>query len=221
MIFFAHRGDSTNYPENTVAAFRSSLRKKFRALELDLITIADGNVVIFHDDNLLRMTGNPATARDLTTEEFLNLFPDLTTLDEFTDLFSRADIIVNFEIKDSPLTFLKAAERMKKFRHPVISSFLPEAAEAALKEGFESAYLFHDEAGFLRNINRLKTGRLHLHKSVVLEGGATAELLRNYEVYCYTVNDPSELRLLSDREYVKGIFTDSLLPDQMIRSGTV
>lgn len=217
MIFFAHRGDSRNYTENTADAFRSSLRKKFRALELDLITIADGTVVIFHDDTLGRLAGLNLRASELSLGQFRAYFPQLTTLDEFTELFSRADIIVNFEIKDSLATFRRAIGSIRKFRHPVVSSFMHEITESALRENFESAYLFDSESALLRKITGLKTKRLHLNKSIVLEGGATVDLLYDSEVYCYTVNDLQELRLLSGYPFVKGIFTDTLTPDSISR----
>ena len=56
----AHRGLYSHqepiYPENSMAAFRHALDKKY-AIELDVQVIADQEVIVFHDDNLRRMCG--------------------------------------------------------------------------------------------------------------------------------------------------------------------
>ena len=53
MMVAGHRGDSANYPENTMAAFRAAKEQGF-GIELDLQLTADGQVVVFHDLDLLR-----------------------------------------------------------------------------------------------------------------------------------------------------------------------
>ena len=53
----AHRGDSTNYPENTMPAFESAVKQGVDAVELDVQQTKDGKIVVMHDSNLKRMTG--------------------------------------------------------------------------------------------------------------------------------------------------------------------
>ena len=45
----AHRGDSTNAPENTLSAFESAIEAGASAVELDIRCTADGHVVVMHD----------------------------------------------------------------------------------------------------------------------------------------------------------------------------
>lgn len=50
----AHRGMHENAPENTMAAFRAAAQAGC-AVETDIRMTADGEIVIFHDENLLRL----------------------------------------------------------------------------------------------------------------------------------------------------------------------
>lgn len=45
----AHRGDKEQFPENTLASFRSAIKKGADAIELDIHTTKDGKIIIHHD----------------------------------------------------------------------------------------------------------------------------------------------------------------------------
>ena len=55
---YAHRGyhDKPDIPENSMAAFRRAAAHGL-AVEFDVHLIADGSLVIFHDEQLERETG--------------------------------------------------------------------------------------------------------------------------------------------------------------------
>ena len=55
-LIIAHRGDSANAPENTLAAFRLALEKSADGIELDVMLSADQKLVVIHDDTLERTT---------------------------------------------------------------------------------------------------------------------------------------------------------------------
>jgi len=57
MKIFAHRGLHETYIENTMPAFKMALENGFAGIEMDLITTADKNIVICHDDDLNRLFG--------------------------------------------------------------------------------------------------------------------------------------------------------------------
>lgn len=50
----AHRGVSTDYPENTMSAFRGSVEQGYDIIELDPAVTADGEIIIMHDSTLNR-----------------------------------------------------------------------------------------------------------------------------------------------------------------------
>lgn len=53
----AHRGASGYAPENTLAAFRKALELKCEAVECDVQLCRSGELVVFHDRRLKRITG--------------------------------------------------------------------------------------------------------------------------------------------------------------------
>ena len=58
----AHRGESADAPENTLAAFRLAAERGF-GFECDIYLSADRRVFTFHDNNLKRTTGGASAKR--------------------------------------------------------------------------------------------------------------------------------------------------------------
>ncbi len=69
----AHRGDSINAPENTIAAFESAIIHFADWIELDLKQTKDGVIVVMHDSNLKRTTGINKNIWEVTYDEIQNL----------------------------------------------------------------------------------------------------------------------------------------------------
>ena len=63
-IMFAHRGlhsKTHGIPENSMSAFRAAIQKNY-GIELDLHLTRDGELVVFHDDDLKRVCGRAGTS---------------------------------------------------------------------------------------------------------------------------------------------------------------
>jgi glycerophosphoryl diester phosphodiesterase len=58
-LIIAHRGSSATTPENTLAAFRLAAEQGTDLVELDVQESADGQVVVAHDADLMKVSGNP------------------------------------------------------------------------------------------------------------------------------------------------------------------
>ena len=56
-IVCAHRGDSSNYRENTLAAIQSAIAAKVEIIEIDVRLSSDGQVIVLHDPTLERLWG--------------------------------------------------------------------------------------------------------------------------------------------------------------------
>jgi glycerophosphoryl diester phosphodiesterase len=61
----AHRGQSRDVPENTIAAFRQSLERGVAIIELDLRITKDGQLVVIHDEALDRTTNCSGRVSDM------------------------------------------------------------------------------------------------------------------------------------------------------------
>jgi myo-inositol-1(or 4)-monophosphatase len=72
-LALAHRGDWSEAPENTVAAFRAAERAGADMIELDISRAADGAVVVVHDPTLERVWGSPLAVADATLAELAQI----------------------------------------------------------------------------------------------------------------------------------------------------
>lgn len=69
----AHRGlHSPGVPENSMAAFRAAIAAGY-GIECDIQAARDGTPVVFHDDDLPRLTGATGLVRDLSPEALARL----------------------------------------------------------------------------------------------------------------------------------------------------
>ena len=69
----AHRGlHNAEIPENSLSAFDNAARENY-AIELDVRSLADGTIVVFHDETLGRMTKQDGYLSNLT-------YPDIKDL---------------------------------------------------------------------------------------------------------------------------------------------
>jgi len=57
MLIFAHRGLSSDYPENTLLAFKMAFQKNIDGVEFDVQLTKDNIPVVFHDFKLNRIFG--------------------------------------------------------------------------------------------------------------------------------------------------------------------
>jgi len=66
----AHRGDSVEYPENSMEAFRAALEKDhYQFIEFDIQYTKDKQIIVSHDKRLLRTQGTLWAVNNLTYDE--------------------------------------------------------------------------------------------------------------------------------------------------------
>jgi len=100
----AHRGvfDNKTIPENSIKAFKLALEKNL-TIELDVHLTKDNKLVVFHDDNLKRMTGIDSIIESFTLKEIkklrlLDTDETIPTLDEVLKLID-GKVLLDIEIK--------------------------------------------------------------------------------------------------------------------------
>ena len=84
----AHRGVSGLERENTNAAFVAAGNRSYYGIETDVHRTKDGHYVIFHDDNMLRLTGIDCNLEECTLEELR----EITLMD--ADGKNRSDLVI-------------------------------------------------------------------------------------------------------------------------------
>ena len=91
--YIAHRGfHNTENPENTIGAFARAIENNY-AIELDVQLLADGTVVVIHDNKLSRLCGVDKYLSNCNLEDLQNLYvldtkwqvPTLKQVLEFVD----------------------------------------------------------------------------------------------------------------------------------------
>ena len=103
MQLIAHRGDKTNYQENTIEAFRSALEKGADGIEFD-VQVQNGKPIIVH--NYLRDNFQPYPELSQVLEEFggrthLEIEIKSFTIEEFKVI---SETIKKFSSKDMEIT---------------------------------------------------------------------------------------------------------------------
>lgn len=140
----AHRGESGNVPENTIPALESAVGLGVDVLESDARLTKDNQIVLFHDDDLKRTTGEEGTVRDYTLEELCEFdlghnfttddgatFPfrgkgfKIVTLSEAFEQFPH--MTFNLDIKDTfpaaPVELAHLIVEMKRKNSVIVASF--------------------------------------------------------------------------------------------------
>ena len=69
VLVIAHRGASAVAPENTLAAFKLAVEQGADFVELDVQESADGEVLVVHDSDLMKIGGGPAKIWEATAAE--------------------------------------------------------------------------------------------------------------------------------------------------------
>lgn len=150
---WAHKGCCTLYPENTLEAFRAAAELDgITGIELDIQLTSDGEMVVFQDENLRRVTHIDRNVRGCTLAEIKNIaipandgkYCSIPTLEEVLVMMKpyceSRGILINIELKTSVIRYdgieSKAYEIVRKYgmeQYIVWSSFLAESVNIIKK----------------------------------------------------------------------------------------
>lgn len=96
--YYAHRGFHDNAleaPENSLAAFQKAIQHGY-GIELDIQLTKDNHLVVIHDDELVRATGDPRKVADCSYQELQTL--SLFNSDEKIPLFKEVLDLVRGQV---------------------------------------------------------------------------------------------------------------------------
>lgn len=71
--FVAHRGYAKHYPENTLTAITAAIRAGAQHIEIDIQFSKDGLPMVYHDDDLLRVSNINQAIQAFTAEQLITL----------------------------------------------------------------------------------------------------------------------------------------------------
>ena len=158
----AHRGFSGIAPENTLVAFEKAGEYGFYATECDVHLTKDGVWVIYHDDNIFRLTNGYKNIEDATYEELqeyvidngvnVDYYPNqkIPTLEEYLIICKDMKIIPQIEIKNGSKEklqeILDLLEKYELKENAIIISFKSEMIKKVreLDENIELWYLVEE-----------------------------------------------------------------------------
>jgi glycerophosphoryl diester phosphodiesterase len=141
----AHRGFSSDYPENTIPALQAALDAGAQVAEIDVRLTKDGTLVLMHDADVKRTTDGSGPVAAMTLAEVRTLDAGrwfdrkfagtrVPTLDEVL-AWSRGRLGILVEMKNYP-------ERDPAFVEAMIAAIRRHAAEDfAIPAGFDHATL--------------------------------------------------------------------------------
>ena len=207
----AHRGDSSNAPENTIAAFERAIRLGVASIELDIHPCKDGTLMVIHDDTVDRTTDGSGSVSDFTVEQLLCLDAGAKFSPEFKgeriprfaevlQLAANTSTLLNIEIKaSSPGSGVSQAvvEHLCQFDKQgeyIVSSFEMEELLAVRDHCSKVALaLLGESADILPFAERHHIPWIHVeHTSVSRETIARAHSV-GIRVNVWTVDDPKTL----------------------------
>jgi glycerophosphoryl diester phosphodiesterase len=235
IINIAHRGYSGKYPENTMLAFQKAFELGVDAIELDVQLSRDGEVMVFHDEELKRTTGEEGLLKDRTCCELKALdasinFPGLygvnriPMLTEYLEFAADKDILTFLELKNSMIPYPHLEEKVAALiglygrpekiflfsaNHPSVTYFGSLAPHVRLLFPFDN-WIF--EYGAYCQKHAVKACMPYYR---ALSTEVIAEI-KAHEValYPWTIDDEADMRSLLERG-VDGILTNR--PDRLKR----
>jgi glycerophosphoryl diester phosphodiesterase len=98
-LIYAHRGSSADHPENTRAAFLAAIDDGADGFECDLRLTKDGQVIIWHDSNMLRMANHKAVVAYTNYSELIEIYPNLMLLSELLEIADKNKKALALETK--------------------------------------------------------------------------------------------------------------------------
>ena len=170
----AHRGMHNikkGVPENSIKAFKEAIKNNY-LIELDVHLLKDNTIVVFHDDNLKRMTGIDKKIKDTTYEEvkklkLQNTICTIPTLEETLKIVNgKVPLII--ELKTDRKTGLLEKELVKVLKDYkgkyAVKSFNPKTVYW-FKKNYPSIIRGQLATGKKSNKNKIKN---YMLKSMVL-----------------------------------------------------
>ncbi len=232
VLAIAHRGASGYAPENTLAAFRRAVTLGVTFIETDLQLTRDAHFVAIHDETVDRTTTGQGAVQQMTLAELRRLDAGswfgseflgerVPTLVEVLEFSRKHDVVFYLELKPGGFwggehALISALRDSGEIQRAVVISFDPAVLQALrrIEPTVMTGLLFN---GQLENPfeSALEIGarQLAVRGDLVTPNFLIEAHKRDFQVVCWTVNNPAHMRLLAGAG-VDGIMSD--YPDRLL-----
>ena len=221
-LVISHRANAMGAPENSLPALENSIELGIDFVEIDVQLTSDGTVVVLHDEDLMRVTGNPRQIADITADELKDLrlitdgeHPDsllhVPTLDEFLER-AKGRIGVMIELK-----YYGFAPELAEKTIDLIREYEMEDQVLVKSLNFRAVEQIRNLApdiglGYVSAVAAGDLSRLPIHFLSVNQANATSELISRAQregmgMFVWTVNNREDMIDIVLKG-VNGIITD-------------
>jgi glycerophosphoryl diester phosphodiesterase len=218
-LLVAHRGASAEKPENTLAAFRRAVALGVDAIELDVHVTRDGVVVVFHDDDLFRLTGVRGRLATKTWRElFVLRVRGAERIPKLVDVLrlTRGRAVVQIEIKAGvPVApVVRAVKSAKAMKDVVLASFAPDIVRETYRLAPTVPRMLIAEgrrtpASQVAQLAACQANGLSVNQRAIRSASYIRHFhRRGYAVWSWTVNEPRRMQALVGWG-IDGILTDN------------
>ena len=225
ILKIGHRGAMQYVTENTIESIKKALNIGVDGIEIDVHTCASGELVVFHDFTLDRVTNGTGELRHQTLSKLkqlkVNTNYSIPTLEEVLNVIDKK-CLLNIELKGKD-TALKTCQIIKKYieKHNwkysnfIVSSFQHKELEVVFKTdkniplGVLTKANIDEAISFAETINAVA---IHPNFAILTSENVKHAQNNGYKIYTWTVNDLSTIERMKNYG-VNGIISD--VPDKL------
>ncbi len=225
-LIITHRGRADHiFAENTIEACELALEQGATALEVDVRFCGSGELVVFHDLLINRMTNKAGMLFSTSLNELKKLplvstnpKPTFTpTLKEFIDHFKNT-VPINLDAKVfTPIAgqfakYIVRAIKASGYREQFwVSSFNPVFLRTVkyCSEDIKTGYLFQ-KFNLLRKLSNPFFFVDYWHPEIAIIDDKFIEIAKKNgkELFVWTVNEPEEVNHILKYDCIKGVISD-------------
>ncbi|MEK6452296.1 MULTISPECIES: glycerophosphodiester phosphodiesterase [unclassified Myroides] len=219
ILRIGHRGAMGHITENTVESIQKAIDLNCDVIEIDVFKIKSGELMVFHDDQLDRLTNVTGNIEDYTYNELqkvkVNGVYQIPTLEKIIEVINRKAVL-NIELKGNN-TAEETHQLIQLFINKgwtntdfIISSFKWNELEKmrSLNNSIDIAVLTEEEPAdaiaFALQINAVAINPYHKDLNVL---NASKIREANLKIYPWTVNDQEDINRMKELK-VDGIITN-------------
>lgn len=222
LMVIGHRANAGGAPENSLSALENSIQLGVPMVEIDVQLTSDSVVIVWHDEDLMRMTGDPREVREVRFDEIKSLYlrsdhsqyvesDRVATLEQFLQR-SKGRIQLMIELKYYgfyPELAEKTVELIREYEmeDQVLLKSLNYSGAVQTREIAPELGVGYVSAAAVGDISRLPFHFLSVYHPNVTDELARSSRNRGMAIYAWTVNNREDMITVIEKR-VNGIITD-------------